>query len=243
MTIKNLESKVVNEIDSWDLNINVNNKPVKYSDKLNSLLYGPGIDAVRKICDSYNNPNLDFTKLPYDKAKKEFIKQYLINNLEKNNLNSRETAESMGISWTNFRQYCKAYGIKIKELKKSKEQTNKTSQFNPVNIAEGTLGQYEGLFNPQMLNTFLKRKKKVLADRLSKVASDIIGEEYSINGLYADRYFELPFQWAPEKFKKDYIKHMVKKHKHGRDVAKAMGMTYGSLRFLLSKKGIKLKED
>jgi len=242
MTSKNLESKVVNEIDSWDISLLHNKKPVKYSDKLNSLLYGPGIDAVRKICDSYENcksPQTDFSQLGYEKAKKEFMKQYILYHLVNNDYKVKETAESIGTTYGNLRQHMMTKGIKARELKKS--QKRKTSQpFNPIAIAEKTFNQYEGLFSPQMLNTFLKRKKKVLAERLSKVALDVVEEPSE--GLHADRYLDLPFQWAPEKFRKDYIDFMISNYKDGPAIAEAMGMTYGSFRGLLHDEGIKLRE-
>lgn len=243
MAIKNLESKVVNEINSWDISLKHNGKPVNYSDKLNCLLYGPGIDAVRKICDSYEDsktPQTDFSQLPYEQAKKEFMKQYLLHHLEKNDYNVKETAESLGMGWSNLRQHMKTKNLKVNELKKSEKE--KPQLFNPIAIVEETFNQYNGLFSPLMLNNFLKKKKKILSERLSKVALDIVRKDDSIDGLYFDRYFELPFQWAPGKFRKDYVNFMIEKYKHGPAIAEVMGMTYGSLRGLLHQEGIKLRE-
>jgi hypothetical protein len=243
MTFKDLESKVVNEIDSWDIIMKHNGNPVKYSDKLNCLLYGPGIDAVRKICDSYKSsktPQTDFSQLNYGDAKEEFLKQYILYHLEKNDFNTQETAKAIGTTYGNLRQHMMKKGIKARELKKSQERET-PKPFNPVAIAEDTFNEYEGLFSPQMLNTFLKRKKKILADRLSKVALEIVQEPSE--GFYADRYLELPFSMGPEKFRKDYIDFMINTYKNGPAIAEAMGMTYGSFRGLLHEEGIKLREN
>jgi len=248
-----LERRIINEIDTWKISFRDQKDPKKAK----SLLYGIGIEAAKRIYTKAEkvqkiefSETIDFSKLSFKKATREFIRGYLLLQLKGNNNDLKKAADASGIKLDSFKYHMKISEIRIREIKKSFYKTNNT--FNSFEVVEQVKDSYYGHFKASLntlvaYNTQVIANTQLIASRISEVVGDIIQDSNPNSGpglYFKDDYKKLNFKDAKSEFKKNYLIHMINKHncKNLRPVAEAIGVNYKTAGMALDREGINLKD-
>jgi len=228
---QDLELAVIKEINTWEIQM-------IDKDHLNitqSLLYDFGIRVARELYTEAQNilyaqetlTGIDFITLSFREATKEFTREYLSSQLKRNNLNSLNTAKASGLTYNKFRYQLTKFGISIKKIKKSSQEINYeptlSNTFNPVKTVDEIINSYKR-FNKKCLNSLVSYNKKEVANKLLEIVKNHNSDfnqnfnynefnQNHIDGLYFQNdYLDLNLKDANKKFKKDYFRHITKKH-------------------------------
>ena len=253
-----LEKIIMKEIDTWNINLRNNSSSIKPTQKVKFLLYGLAIEAATRIYAETKNDQkkkhpegVDYSNLSFKEATNEFVREYLLSQLERHNNVPQKAAEASAITCDSFRYHMVASKISVREIRESLSKTDKSEEpFDSMEIIGDLIDSYN-VNSKGRIKTFISRNKQKIANRLSEVITDAIDSSYldfkpgPSPGLYfQDDYIELNFKTANRKFKKDYLEHMINKHycKNLRPVAEAIGINYGAIRVTLTRAGVKLSD-
>jgi hypothetical protein len=215
-----LESRIREEIDSWDISIEkANGNQVQYLDLVKPLLYGMGIGVTEKIRDELETTKTshkNYWDMDYQSALEEFRKDYIIWHLAQNDFSAKRTAvaielaNSAEVGRTSLAHILQCYNITATDVKKEPEKylgqlTQSTfEQDNDTLVAHAKkeISRYASCINPILLKRLISRNSLYMAERFVEIAKQTVtGEVPESMPLFAFNY-----QDALEKFTVVYLK-------------------------------------
>ena len=238
-----LEQKVRQEIDTWKLILGKVAR-IGITDK---VLERIGIEN-RNSFDSVSH----YLKIGYHEAVKEFIRVYILINLERNDYQMIETAQAIGLGNTESSSRTwlskiigNTIGYSIKEIRehpewveeaKSKTTLDDKKREELVIYAEHETKKYVPHL-PFLIGKILNTNSRRIAERLVTVITEYAKEMY-----HDEKFLDLPYHSAMKEFQEWYLTEQVRAYGSGAKAAKIAGVSSEAFRQLIHARGLKINE-
>ncbi|MBI4983414.1 hypothetical protein HZC32_02120 [Candidatus Woesearchaeota archaeon] len=240
MPNKNLLEELIKEVDSWQVEIKVNNNLVSYNHLIKPILCGICIDLARQEQErlsqrSLNNYSSSLYELPLADAIKKLEEKVIRNRYVVSGFDGKRLAEELGYTYGGLRQILHAHKISLREIKedyyRKKGIIEEKIEEGPEHLEKRIL-EYNGLRSP-VLNKFLKAYNRFIANRINKIVNSSFTPELKGSTL--------------SEIKEDFVITYVGLHqKMGlnlKKVAEVSKVNYGALRARLFRLGRGKRND
>lgn len=260
----NLEQKVRQEVDSWDILVRgMNGKPVNYEGLIKPIYYGMGIAVTEKGIGLYKDNIIpkdqvkSYTSHKFDEAVEGFKKdliiyQYLKEGTAKGTARVLSAGSNEDTGRVILCHILERNGLTFREISSNPERftyTEDTSTFGiddneVVSALDKEVRVYSEIIKPILFQKLITENSQNMATRFSLVAKAIVQEENPVDLRVQFKEFEnMSLEEALEQFKANYFRQQfIESGYNGKLAAERSGISYGSYKEHMSRRKISMAE-